>query len=187
MHSGIGGRQIRFAEAGAGLALKLDRVLVNPGDWLELRYNATTGRWHEERFGCSVPVEATASDLWEGASSARTVTPKRIYDMAAPQVLADATTITPDFNAGLNFVVTLSGSRTLANPSGAKPGQSGVVRVSQDATGGRTLTYGNAWRFPGGSASEGVLSSAAGAVDTIAYFVGNDGLVYATIAKGFAA
>lgn len=186
-HNGAAGRQIRFAEAGAGLALKLDRVLSNPGDLLELRYSTTTGKWHEERFGSSIPVEASALDMWTGTSSAKTVTPRKIYDMAAPQVLADGATIAPDFNTGINFVVTLAGNRTLANPVNAKPGQSGVIRVIQDATGGRALAYGANWRFPGGVTAAGSLSAAANASDILAYFVGNDGLVYATLAKGFAA
>jgi hypothetical protein len=90
-----------------------------------------------------------------------------------------------DFNAGINFSVTLAGNRTLGNPVNAKSGQSGVIRVIQDGTGGRTLAYGTSWRFPGGSG--GALSAGANAVDVVAYFVGNDGLVYATLAKGFAA
>ena len=178
---------MRFAEGGAGLALKLDRVLTNPGDLLELRYSATTGKWHEERFGSTVPVEATALDMWTGTSSAKAVTPRKIYDMAASQALTDAPTIAVDFNAGINFGVTLAGNRALANPINAKSGQSGVIRVIQDGIGGRTLTYGTNWRFPGGSSSGGSLSTAANAVDIAAYFVGSDGLVYATLAKGFAA
>ena len=107
--------------------------------------------------------------------------------MAASQALTDAPTIAVDFNAGINFGVTLAGNRTLANPINAKSGQSGVIRVIQDGTGGRTLTYGTNWRLPGGSSSGGSLSAAANAVDIVAYFVGSDGLVYATLAKGFAA
>jgi hypothetical protein len=124
--------------------------------------------------------------MWAGATSAKVVTPKKIYDMAAPVVLADAATITPDFNAGINFAVMLAGNRTLANPVSAKPGQSGVVRVVQDATGGRTLAFGTLWKFPGGAASGGVLSTTANAVDLIAYFVGNDGNVYASLSKAYA-
>ena len=107
--------------------------------------------------------------------------------MAASQVLVDAPTIAVDFNGGINFSVTIAGNRTLANPVNAKSGQSGVLRVNQDGTGGRTLAYGSNWRFAGGSASGGALSASANAVDVVAYFVGNDGLVYATLAKGFAA
>lgn len=132
-------------------------------------------------------VEATSSEMWTGTSSVKVVTPKKVFDMASPQTLTDAATVTPDFNAGINFVWTIGGNRTLANPTNAKAGQSGVIRIVQDATGSRTLSYGTNWRFPGGSATGGVLSTAANSVDIIAYFVGLDGNIYATLSKAFAA
>jgi hypothetical protein len=83
--------------------------------------------------------------------------------------LTDGATITPDFAAGNNFSVTLGGSRTLANPTNLTAGQSGVIVVTQDGTGGRTLAFGSNWKFPGGTAP--TLTTAANAVDVIAYYV----------------
>ena len=83
--------------------------------------------------------------------------------------LTDDATITPDFAAGNNFSVTLAGNRTLANPTNLVAGQSGTIVVTQDATGSRTLAYGSAWKFPGGTAP--TLTTAANAVDVIAYYV----------------
>ena len=83
--------------------------------------------------------------------------------------LTDGATITPDFAAGNNFSVTLGGSRTLANPTNQTAGQSGVIVVTQDGTGGRTLAFGSNWKFPGGTAP--TLTTAANAVDVIAYYV----------------
>lgn len=131
--------------------------------------------------------EATSSDMWTGTSSTKVVTPKKVLDAAAPQTLTDGATVTPDFNAGFNFEWTIGGNRTLANPTNAKAGQSGTIKVVQDATGSRVISYGNNWRFPGGSASGGVLSTAANAIDLIAYTVGTDGKIYATLSKAFAA
>lgn len=131
--------------------------------------------------------EASSSEMWTGTSSTKVVTPKKIIDAATPQVLTDGATVTPDFNAGFNFEWTIGGNRTLANPSDAKSGQSGTIKIVQDATGSRVITYGNNWRFPGGSASGGVLSTAANAIDLIAYTVGTDGKIYATLSKAFAA
>jgi hypothetical protein len=82
--------------------------------------------------------------------------------------LTDGATITPDFAASNNFSVTLGGNRTLANPSNLTAGQSGVIVVTQDGTGGRTLAFGNQWRWPGGTAP--TLTTAANAVDVIAYY-----------------
>lgn len=126
------------------------------------------------------------TDVWTGTSTAKGITPKAIFDASKFQTLTDGATITPDFGAGLNFKVTLGGNRTLANPSNAKDGQSGVIRVIQDGTGSRTLTYGSNWRFPGGT-STAVLSTTANAIDIIAYTVGEGGLVYAVLNKAFAA
>jgi hypothetical protein len=131
--------------------------------------------------------EATSSEMWTGSSSAKVVTPKKILDAAVPTALTDAATVTPDFNTGFNFEWTIGGSRTLANPTNTKSGQSGTIKIVQDATGSRVITYGNNWRFPGGSATAGVLSTAANAIDLLAYTVGSDGKIYATLAKAFAA
>ncbi len=132
-------------------------------------------------------VEASDSEMWTGSSSVKAVTPKKIFDAAIPQALADGATVTPNFNAGLNFEWTIGGNRTLANPTNAKAGQSGTIKIVQDGTGSRILAYGNNWRFPGGAATGGLLSTAAAAIDIIAYTVGNDGKLYATLSKAFAA
>lgn len=83
--------------------------------------------------------------------------------------LTDGATITPDFSASNNFSVTLGGNRTLANPTNIVAGQSGVIFVSQDGTGSRTLSYGSYWDFAGGNAP--TLSTAASSVDLLAYVV----------------
>lgn len=89
----------------------------------------------------------------------------------AVSALTDGATITPDFAVANNFSVTLAGSRTLANPTNLTTGQSGVIRIAQDATGSRTLAYGSYWKFPGGTAP--TLTTTASAVDILAYYVDN--------------
>jgi hypothetical protein len=83
--------------------------------------------------------------------------------------LTDGATITPDFDANQNFTVTLGGNRTLANPTNVDAGQTGSIFVVQDATGGRTLSFGANWKFAGGTAP--TLSTGANAVDRIDYIV----------------
>lgn len=83
--------------------------------------------------------------------------------------LTDGATITPDFAVGNNYSVTLAGNRTLANPTNLTAGQSGVILVSQDSTGSRTLAFGSYWKFAGGTAP--TLTTTASAVDVIAFFV----------------
>jgi hypothetical protein len=83
--------------------------------------------------------------------------------------LTDGATITPDFAVANNFSVTLGGNRTLANPTNLVAGQSGVIKLTQDATGGRTLAFGSYWDFSAGTAP--TLTTAANAVDILAYYV----------------
>lgn len=83
--------------------------------------------------------------------------------------LTDGSTITPDFSLGNNYSVTLGGNRTLANPTNLTAGQSGVIVITQDGTGSRTLAYGSYFKFPGGTAP--TLTTTASAVDVLAYYV----------------
>lgn len=134
----------------------------------------------------STLAQATASQVWTGTSQTTAITPYALFQAADAVALSDGATITPNFNTGLNFTVTLGGNRTLANPTNAKDGQSGLIIVSQDGTGSRTLSYGANYRFPGGAAASGVLSTTASAKDIIAYHV-EGGLIYCSLQKAFAA
>ena len=77
--------------------------------------------------------------------------------------------VTLDFDANQNFVLTLTGDVTLANPSTEKVGQSGFIVFIQDGTGGRSLTLGTDYESAGGSGI--TLSTAASATDIIPYVV----------------
>ena len=81
--------------------------------------------------------------------------------------LTDAASIVPSFDAGNTFVVTLGGNRTLAAPTSAGIGQTGSIRIIQDATGGRTLSYNSAWQFV--SASAPVMDTSAGAQSILVF------------------
>ena len=77
--------------------------------------------------------------------------------------------VTLDFDANQNFVLTLTGDVTLANPSTEKVGQSGFIVCIQDGTGSRTLTLGTDYESVGGSGI--TLSTAASATDIVPYVV----------------
>jgi len=77
--------------------------------------------------------------------------------------------VTLDFDASQNFVLTLTGNVTLANPSTEAVGQSGFIVAIQDGTGGRTLSLGTDYETAGGAGI--TLSSAASATDIIPYVV----------------
>ena len=62
--------------------------------------------------------------------------------------LADAATITPRCTTTDLGIITLGGNRTIANPSGvASAGQELLLRLKQDATGSRTVTWDTKYRF----------------------------------------
>jgi hypothetical protein len=83
--------------------------------------------------------------------------------------------VTIDFSAHQNFVLTLTGNVTLANPSTEAVGQAGVFVFIQDGTGSRTLSLGTDYET---AASGGItLSTAAAAVDVVPYFVKASGSI----------
>jgi hypothetical protein len=92
--------------------------------------------------------------------------------------------ITLDFETNQNFVLTLTGNITLANPTTEQVGQSGVITFIQDGTGSRTLTLGSQYKTVGGSGL--TLSTAAAAVDVVPYFVQSaDNILLGAIQKAF--
>lgn len=91
---------------------------------------------------------------------------------------------TLDFGNGQKQSVTMGSSNSITSLSFPGAGNY-VLRVTQDATGGRTLTWPGTIKAPGGKAAGLVLSTAANAVDVVSiYYDGTTG--WATIAKAFA-
>ena len=86
-----------------------------------------------------------------------------------PVALTDAASVAVDLSLANNFTLTLAGNRTLAAPTNVTAGQSGVIVVTQDGTGSRTLAYNSIYKFAGGSAP--VLTTTASATDLLAYYV----------------
>jgi len=83
--------------------------------------------------------------------------------------LTDAATVAIDLALGNHHQVTLGGNRTLGAPTNVVAGQSGVIRVVQDGTGSRVLSYNAIFKFPGGTAP--TLTTAANSVDLLAFHV----------------
>ena len=86
-----------------------------------------------------------------------------------PVALTDAATVAVDLSLGNNFTLTLAGNRTLGAPTNVTAGQSGVIVVTQDSTGSRTLAYNSVFKFAAGTAP--TLTTTASAVDVLAYYV----------------
>ena len=74
-----------------------------------------------------------------------------------------------DFNSFQNFIITLEGNVTLANPTTENVGQTGIMVFIQDSSGSRSLTLGGDYESVGGSGI--TLSTGANAVDILPYMV----------------
>lgn len=100
----------------------------------------------------------------------------------APVALTDGATIAVNASLGNLFTVTLGGNRTLSNPTNLTSGQTFRVRVTQDATGARTLAYGTNYLFSGSS----TLTTTAAAIDMITLTSDNGTRVLGVLSAKFA-
>lgn len=81
--------------------------------------------------------------------------------------LTDAATINWDASANQVCKVTLAGNRTMAAPTNLKDGATYILRIIQDATGTRTITWNTVFKWAGGTAP--TLSTGGGAIDIITF------------------
>ncbi len=135
---------------------------------VEIYYSSSTSSWVWVRYYATNPdtryqaynVNNAVTDVAQTFTKAQ---------RGAYVTLTDAATIATDLSLSNQFQVTLGGSRTLGAPTNVVAGQSGVIRVVQDGSGGRTLAYNSVFKFPGGTAP--TLTTTANAVDLLAYHV----------------
>lgn len=127
---------------------------------------------------------AVNTEFLSGSSANLALTPNAVYSSAALTTLTDGASITPDLNTGINFTVTLGGNRTLAAMTNTLPGKAGMIRVVQDGTGSRTLSYNSVYKWAGGTV--GVLSTAINAIDYLDYFVANSTHIRLSLSKAWA-
>jgi len=82
--------------------------------------------------------------------------------------LTDGSTINIDASLGNIFTVTLGGDRTIADPTNPTSGQKIIIRLKQDGTGSRVVSWGNAYKF-GLDVVQPTLSTTGGKVDYLAF------------------
>jgi hypothetical protein len=137
-------------------------------------------------LGTFATKSATPATVLAGTDNDQFLSTYALWTISQPVVVPFAANQVLDFNTGLNFdIAAATAAFTLANPNNAKSGQSGRIRLPQDATGGRLITYGTNWKGPGGAAAN-VLSTAANAVDMLYYFVRSAAEIEYALAKAFA-
>lgn len=127
--------------------------------------------------------EASAANFRANTAD-RILTTDIVWSSAEEVTLTDAATVAVDMSTFINAVLTLGGNRAMGNPTNEKVGQTGYIRIVQDGTGSRTLSYGTDWEFAGGTAP--VLSTAASAQDLLFYQVLATNRIFASLVKAIA-
>lgn len=84
--------------------------------------------------------------------------------------LTDGTNVSWNLDDSPSAKVTLAGNRTLDNPSNLKDGMTYMIKVVQDATGSRTLSYGSAYDWTALGGSTPTLSTTANAEDLLVFY-----------------
>ena len=161
---GGGLAQIAIAGGGGG---GLTSPLTTKGDiWA---YSTTDARFPVGSDGAIMVADAsqTFGFAWVGAATGSgAVIPRIDASWGAIETDTDGATITFDLSKSNKHTVTLGDNRTLdvSNPT---TGQVFSIRLVQDGTGGRTVTWWAGIIWPGGSAPS--LSTSPGAVDRFVF------------------
>lgn len=92
-------------------------------------------------------------------------------------------TVTPDFSQSNVFTLTATGNFTLANPTNVVAGTTYLIIITQDATGGRTITWGSNFKF--GTGAIQTLSAGANKRDIISVFALSSTQLLVTSQLGF--
>lgn len=164
------GTAITFAQVG----LTTDVTGILPGA------NGGTNSAFMQFTGATTTIKTyTVPDASVTLAALQTVQSFTVAQRGTVSALTSGATITPDFAAANNFSLTLAINATLANPTNQTAGQSGIITITQDATGGRTLAYGANWKFAGGTVP--TLTTAANAVDVLVYYVESASRISATL------
>ena len=160
-------------------AATLGQVTTALGDYIPVADIGVTVEAYDATILKSADIGVTVQG-YDAATAKTNVTQAFTKGQSgAVTALTDGATITPNFANSNNFSVTLGGNRTLANPTNITAGQSGIIVITQDSTGSRTLSYGSYWKFAGGTAP--TLTTTANAVDVLAYYANTTTTITATL------
>jgi hypothetical protein len=149
-----------------------EKLLLGTSDDLEIFHNGTNSIINENGTG-DLLFQVGGSTKLTTTSTGVTVTGTAIATTDTDTTNTGSVTL--DFAANQNFVLTLTGNVTLANPTTEQVGQSGFIVFIQDATGGRTVSLGTDYETAGGAGL--TLSSAASATDVVPYIVAASGRI----------
>lgn len=111
-----------------------------------------------------------------------------LTSIAAKATFLGVQTLTDGANISWNLAnghgsVTLAGNRTLDNPTNQTAGQWYILKVAQDSTGGRTLSWGSTYKWTDGIYP--VLSAGANAADVFYFWSDGTNMYGTTIGFNF--
>lgn len=130
----------------------------------------------------AVPIKATEGAIRNATAGAFYIASDTIYAANGAVALVDAANISFAMVDGINFTLTLGGNRILSPVTADRIiGKSGIFIIKQDAAGSRTLSYSANMVFQGGAPT---LSTAANAIDIIAYYVESLNIIRCSFIKG---
>ena len=121
---------------------------------------------------------ATAAEYRTGTDTGRVPAIDQIWAAADFVSLTDGTNIAVDLATGLNFAVALGGNRTLSNPSNAKNGQTGVIKVTATSS-TRTLAIGGNYK-PANGVESFAISVTTSETVYLAYHVESSSAIWIT-------
>ena len=110
------------------------------------------------------------------------LTPNTVWSAAVPVAQTFATTMNLNLNSGINFTITMTANATFGIPTNQKPGQSGFIKITQDGSGNRRITFNSVFKFA--NSTPPALSNTASAVDLLFYQVIETNFIYASLVKG---
>lgn len=128
--------------------------------------DASTARTNLGLGTAAVLAETTTAEYLSNTAD-RALSTDQVWAAMAEVTLTDGANISWDMATGIDFVVTLGGNRTLDNATNTQVGKKGRIRVVQDGTGSRTLSFGTSYEFAGGTAP--TLTTTASAEDVLFY------------------
>ncbi len=140
-------------------------------------YNELNGSLDDSNIDASADIAPTKiAGTALTLSGAQTVTGKKTVGATVQTITTatDGATVTFDLSLGNVHTVTLGGNRTLALSS-ASTGQCFVVRLVQDATGSRTVTWFSTIKWHGTGGVAPTLTTTAGKSDVFSFICTGSG------------
>lgn len=145
---GYGGYSIKDYIAAQLLASStaLPGQLGNSSKWLKT--DGTNATWQA--------LSATATQVRTGTATDLALTPGDTYSALAEVTLTSTSnSVAVNMGSFINGYHRLTENTIFADPTNAKPGQSGVIRIEQHATSAKTCAFASNWKRQGGALAIG--------------------------------